>query len=322
MALPKIKKPEHGMLDGIKSKLGFADAGSGYDDGYYDQGYDDYGDGYEDDFGEYGPDYRDDGGASAAAPSSSYDPYAPVSTRPARTGRHRSTSQSGGITPPKLVSIDDVRAHTQVPESLNRDPLPPRRVTAASLGSLRGDRTVVEALSTAAPGTPNARAAAAQDRERSESLNALFSPTTSDATVSVATATAMPAAGRGASTPATATATAVSASAMTGSFDPYDAYAGTGAAKHGPTRSLTVIKPASYGEAERVAKALKAGDAVVIGLRNTPDNLAKRILDFSFGVSSALDASVDCVADKVFVITRGAALTEAERTALRNQGVL
>ena len=91
---------------------------------------------------------------------------------------------------------------------------------------------------------------------------------------------------------------------------------------HSPTRALTVLKPASYGEVERIAKALKAGDAVVLALRNTPDNLSKRILDFSFGVSSALDASVDCVADKVFVISRGAPLTDAERMSLRGQGVL
>lgn len=83
-----------------------------------------------------------------------------------------------------------------------------------------------------------------------------------------------------------------------------------------------MLKPASYAEVERIAKALKAGDVVVLALRNTPDNLSKRILDFSFGVSSALDASVDCVADKVFVISRGAALTDAERMSLRGQGVL
>ena len=31
MELPKIKKSEHGMLEGIKSKLGFADANPHYD---------------------------------------------------------------------------------------------------------------------------------------------------------------------------------------------------------------------------------------------------------------------------------------------------
>ncbi len=308
MELPKIKKSERGggMLDGIKSKLGFADANQGYDDGYYDE----YGDGYDDEYGEYGPDYQDD--AADAAPGSNYDPYAPVSTRPAGHARSRSSLQSGGgFTPPKLVSIDDVRARTQVPESLNRDPLPPRRVTAASAGSLRSERTVVETLSSAAPGTPNARAAAAQDRERSESLNALFTPTTQPEPASSHAAPSPSAAAAGA--------TASVAPVMTGSFDAYPA---ASAPKPVAARSITVVKPASYGEAERVARALKSGDLVVLALRNTPDNLSKRILDFSFGVSCALDASVDCIADKVFAITRGAGVTDAERTNLRNQGVL
>lgn len=54
MELPKIKKSEHGMLEGIKSKLGFADANPHYDDGYYDEGFDDY----SEEYGEYGPDYN------------------------------------------------------------------------------------------------------------------------------------------------------------------------------------------------------------------------------------------------------------------------
>lgn len=299
------------MLDGIKSKLGFADANKGYDD--YDERFDEYGDDFGDygDYGEYGADYTPtDDYEADDAPGSRYDPYAPVTTRPARAAHARSSARGTGVTPPKLVSIDDVRAHTQVPESLTRDPLPPRRVT--SPGSLR-ERTMVDAAMPAPANTPNARASAASARERSESLNSLFTSTTESAGVSsTTTATAF----------AGASSTASSTTASTASFDPFDAYAGGGAAKHEPSRSLTVLKPASYGEVERVAKALKAGDVVVLALRNTPDNLAKRILDFSFGVSSALDASVDCVADKVFVITRGAGLTEVERMNLRNQGVL
>ena len=70
----------------------------------------------------------------------------------------------------------------------------------------------------------------------------------------------------------------------------------------------------------RQSAARQANHPVPHGHR--PKCLSKRILDFSFGVSSALDASVDCVADKVFVISRGAALTDAERMSLRGQGVL
>ncbi|OUO90078.1 cell division protein SepF [Gordonibacter sp. An230] len=289
MELPKIKKSEHGVLDGIKSKLGFANAG---------QGYDDYDDDYDGDYGEYGDDYAAVDDRDDDAPGSRYDPYAPITTRPARASRARASSRGAGVVPPKLVSIDDVRARTQVPESLTRDPLPPRRVTSSPLR----ERTMVDADTPVPANTPNARAASASARERSESLNALFSSTAEEASSA-------------ASAPAASSASATS-------FDPYEALTGTGSAKHDPSRSLTVLKPASYGEVERIAKALKAGDAVVLALRNTPDALAKRILDFSFGVSSALDASVDCVADKVFVIARGSGLTESERASLRNQGVL
>lgn len=304
-----MKRSEHGMLDGIKSKLGFADAGDrGYDDdGYYDDygeradDYDDYGEGV-DEYSEYGPDYH-----GGDASESHYDPYAPVTMRPAQS---RSSSRAdAGM--PKLVSIDDVRAHTQIPDSLNRDPLPSRRVTSTAR---RGERTVVDDRRPA-PSSPSHTATA---RERSEGLDSLFSPTTGVAasdTAAFSRSGEAPAARPGAR-PASADREA------TGSFDPYDAYAGTGAAAHNPSRSLSVLKPSSYGEAELVAKQLRAGDVVVLALRNTPDNLAKRILDFSFGVSSALDARVECIADKVFALTRGAELTEAERVALRNQGVL
>ena len=207
-----------------------------------------------------------------------------------------------------------MRAHTTVPDSLNRDPLPPRKVSSASFGN----RTMVDPAFTAPANTPNARAAAAADQERSESLNALFSTTAAEAAESSAAPTAQTAAKpiEGAFTAAAKAASAAS------SFDPYKAYEGTATGTHSPTRSVTIVKPASYGECEKVAKALKAGDAVVLALKETPDALAKRVLDFSFGVSSALDASVDCVADKVFVIARGAALSEAERASLRSQGIL
>lgn len=166
---------------------------------------------------------------------------------------------------------------------------------------------MVDADVPAPANTPNARAASASARERSESLNALFSSTAEEASSAASAPVAAPSA---------------PSSGATASFDPYEALTGAGSAKHDPSRSLTVLKPANYGEVERIAKALKAGDVVVLALRNTPDALAKRILDFSFGVSSALDASVDCVADKVFVIARGSGLTETERASLRNQGVL
>lgn len=298
------------MFDGLKSKLGFAEAEEDVvEEQYFDDASDDeYGEGYEE-FDEYGPSYQaDDSYRSRSSVRESYDRYSNPSIRPAHAAPRREASS------PRLVSIDDVRARTQIPESLNRDPLPPRHVSSASSSRYQAERTMVDPAVSAHAGTPNARAqaqasgaqnasttqaasAGALAQERSEGLNSLFSPTTDGSASSARTSESR-------------------------SYDPYDAYAGSVTGKHTPTRSLTIIKPASYAEAERVSKALKAGDVVVLALRNTPDTLAKRILDFSFGASSALDASVECIADKVFAISRGAALSQAELTSLRNQGVL
>ncbi len=288
MELPKFNKPD-GMLSSIKSKLGFASdqPQDAYRDQYYDEDYEDYGD-----YGHYGDDYADD----------QYGGYIPAGSRgPSERGSHRSD------TSPRLVSIDDVRANTQIPDSLNRDPLPSRRNPDPDPDTARGyraggsfqPRKVEHASdylrSTDTSDLPQGSGGGA----RSQGYDSLFSPTA---------ASAGPVPARQAS--------------GAGAYDPYDSYAGTGVSSHAPSRSLNVLKPMSYSEVERIAKTVKAGDVVVLGLYNTPDQLAKRILDFSFGVSSALDASVECVADKVFVIIRGNGLSPEERMSLRNQGIL
>ena len=304
------------MFGDIKSKLGFGRK-NGYEEFYED--YEEFEEG--DDYGEYGYDE-----SYERTSGSAYDPYDSVTTRePGERSRGRSSM-------PRLVSIDDVRAHTQLPDSLTRDPLPPRRVSSASALGYRGERTMVDSSlppSLTPEGTAAAAAAAsAPRRDRSEGLNSLFEPSGSDAGASRFDASdARSPRGASAASPAPspsqgATAPTASASSSRSGFDPYEAYAGTGATSFSSSRSCTVFKPASYGEVERIAKILKAGDVVVLALRNTPDSLAKRILDFSFGVSSALEANVECVADKVFAITRGGALTDAERVGLRVQGVL
>lgn len=89
----------------------------------------------------------------------------------------------------------------------------------------------------------------------------------------------------------------------------------------GANRKLALIAPASYADAERVAQALKDRSAVVLDLSKARPDLVKRILDFSFGAASVVDANVECIADKVFSITVGAPITEGERVRLRSQGV-
>lgn len=304
------------MFGDLKSKLGF---GSKNQDAAYDDGYDDGYDGY-DEYDEYAEDYGD-GYDDYAPAGSGYDRYTPVTTRSAGSGR--AAGSDAGM--PRLVSIDDVRASTQVPSSLSRDPLPPRHVTAPASGSF--GRTMVDS-SLPPQMTPEGTAAvsAAASRRRSEGLDSLFTPTTDGAAGASSAERAGSRAGsspaRGAHASASKAAPASSATGSAGSYDPYDSYTGASTGSYTGKRTLTVIAPSSYGEVERVAKSLKAGDVVVLALGEAPDALAKRVLDFSFGVASALDASVECAADKVFVVARGSGLSEVERMNLRNQGVL
>ncbi|MCI8424599.1 MAG: cell division protein SepF [Adlercreutzia sp.] len=277
------------MFGDLKSKLGIGRKDD-YEE-YYDD-YEEYDESEEfgDDYGEYGYDesYGRSGGSSYSRTSgSSYDRYSDrynsVTTRePGERSRGRSTM-------PRLVSIDDVRARTQVPSLPDDGASSSRR----SSGSSNSFRTMVDSSlppQMTPEGTAAASAAAsAVHHARSEGLNSLFESTTP-----------APADDRGTSSRA--------ASSVASSFT--------------PSRNLKVIAPAAYNDAEGVSTALKLGNAVILNLTATPDALAKRILDFSFGVASALDANVECVGNKVFALTRVGELSDAERSYLRTQGIV
>jgi len=87
-------------------------------------------------------------------------------------------------------------------------------------------------------------------------------------------------------------------------------------------RQLVVIRPSTYADAEQVSNAMRAGSAVVIDLTQVRAELAKRILDFSFGVAAALEAQVAPLANRVYVITSNYELTDNERELLVARGVL
>ena len=87
-------------------------------------------------------------------------------------------------------------------------------------------------------------------------------------------------------------------------------------------REIVVLKPTSYEDASSIAQSVRAGKIVVLYLRQTDPALSKRVLDFSFGVASALTAQVDCLAEKTFVVLQGKELTLEEKHNLAKQGVL
>ena len=204
--------------------------------------------------------------------------YDPYDSVTTREPGERSRSRSSM---PRLVSIDDVRARTAVPT------LPDDDAPATRRGSSSSFRTMVDSSlppQMTPEGTAAASAAAsAVHHARSEGLNSLFESTTPPAD--------------------TRSTSSRGSSASSSRFT--------------PSRTLKVVAPGAYNDAEAVSTALKLGNAVVLNLAATPDALAKRILDFSFGVASALDANVECVGNKVFALTRIDELTEAERSYLR-----
>ncbi len=277
------------FLDELKDRLGFGATEEEFDEELYGEDYDEYAEEFESDYDS--ADSSDDG----------YAAVNPVGTRSSsRRGRSSGRASAGRSGGPQLVSIDDVRNTTRVPDSLQRDPLPPRR------GDNNGRNSVGRASDFALSGSEAGSGAdtSATSSSRSAGLNSLFER--DDA----------------ASTTARTSSESGIGNHPAGGYDPYRVYEAGGAMSHKPTRSISVISPVSYNEVENVARMLRAGDAVVLTLRNTPSQLSKRILDFSFGVASALDATVDCIADKVFAITRVSNLNEDELARLRNQGVI
>ena len=92
---------------------------------------------------------------------------------------------------------------------------------------------------------------------------------------------------------------------------------GSGQVRQRSYRSVEHVRPITYADAEQIAVELKKGSVVVLDLRTTRPDLAKRILDFSFGVASALDGQVERYADRVYLFTTNGAVLDAERAAIR-----
>ncbi len=188
---------------------------------------------------------------------------------------------------PKLITSDDVRAHTQYTPSEAADDF-----SSQSTRPNRDFKIISE------------------DSHRSPGVNSLFEPSSAPQA-------------KGTSTGAyaqTASREIPAANAQPSSAAP--ATPVEGRVTQRSARVVTIIKPETYADAERISKVLKSGDVAVLSLRNTQEALGKRILDFSFGVACALDAQVECVSGHVFAITRGAALTEAEVSRLKSQGLM
>lgn len=90
-----------------------------------------------------------------------------------------------------------------------------------------------------------------------------------------------------------------------------------------PTGEMRIVRATRYEDIEVVSRYFCAGDTVALVLSNVKPEIGRRILDFSFGVVSALGGKVDHVFGSVFVLTHGTAgVSDTDRATLREQGLI
>jgi cell division inhibitor SepF len=90
---------------------------------------------------------------------------------------------------------------------------------------------------------------------------------------------------------------------------------------HRPAAQVHLVVPKIFNDAQQVADKLKAEVPVIINLQSAESDLAKRLIDFSSGLTYALDGSMQRVADKVFLLTpRTVSVSAEEKARLMEHG--
>ncbi|MEF2656012.1 MAG: cell division protein SepF [Eggerthellaceae bacterium] len=307
MDFPRPSVSPSNLIGDLKDRFGF---GGGNNRRQYDD------DPYYDEYDEYAPDegYYDD--APAYQANTQADPYDRLEYTTRSAPGQGSSRRSSQITSPRLVSTDDIRATTSAYGVSDAVASSSSYAAGSSYSSSVGSsalRTTSSSIDAGAsteqfdvpatsygdfvsPYQSHARQSTSTVSHSSQGFDSLFTPSTSDSSATV-----------GAASVATSSIEAASASSATPAST---------------SREVVLLQPLTYEDVATVARSVRKGDIVVLSLRSTDAALSKRVLDFSFGVASALDARVDCVADKTFVILQGADLSLEERHRLQKQGIL
>jgi cell division inhibitor SepF len=90
-----------------------------------------------------------------------------------------------------------------------------------------------------------------------------------------------------------------------------------------PTASVRVhlVVPRSFNDAQQIADKFKDAMPVILNLQTTDQDLSKRLIDFSSGLTYALNGGMQRVADKVFLLTpRNVEVSAEERARLLERG--
>ncbi len=86
-------------------------------------------------------------------------------------------------------------------------------------------------------------------------------------------------------------------------------------------QKVHLVIPRSFNDAQAIADRFKDSVPVILNLQNAEAELAKRLIDFSSGLTYALNGSMQRVADKVFLLTpRNVELSAEERARMVDRG--
>jgi len=88
-----------------------------------------------------------------------------------------------------------------------------------------------------------------------------------------------------------------------------------------PRSEVHLILPKNFNDAQQIADKFKASVPVILNLQSAETDLSKRLIDFSSGLTYALDGGMQRVADKVFMLTpRNVEVSAEERARLLEKG--
>ncbi|MBI3929473.1 MAG: cell division protein SepF [Armatimonadetes bacterium] len=68
---------------------------------------------------------------------------------------------------------------------------------------------------------------------------------------------------------------------------------------------IVVLEPSSFTDAREIAETLKLKKSILLNMRKTDKELARRIVDFLSGISYAIDGHSQKVADQIYLFTPG-----------------
>jgi len=88
-----------------------------------------------------------------------------------------------------------------------------------------------------------------------------------------------------------------------------------------PSVQVHLVVPRSFNDAQQIADKFKDSIPVILNLQGADQELSKRLIDFTSGLTYALDGGMQRVADKVFLLTpRNVEVSAEERARLLEGG--